>query len=191
MPLYKIAKVHDDVRDWKNQRGDAMKSYRIDLADAQGQIVRERCELAQKESTQRPVAGNELDGEIQHRTYGDPPKDDYKFKKAYGGGAGGGGRSWKPRPDDAPEVYAARQAMIARQHSQDVGMKILELAQASGDDVAVVMDRLGISYAKGEETLTVLDAVAKDVAVAGFRAWIHETGEETQDSIKDALGRLA
>lgn len=194
MPKYVVSKVHDEVRDWTG-KGGAMKSYRIDLADEAGQTVGERIELPQKATTAVPSVGDLLEGDIEQREYeaGGEKRTDHKFKKASaygGGGGGGGGRKYTPRPDDAPEVYASRQAMIARQHSQDVGMRILELAQSSGDDVATIMDRLGINYAKDEQTLSVLDAVARDVNLAGFRAWTLETGEE-RDSVKAALARIA
>lgn len=191
MPTYTITKVHDSVRDWSGQGDHPMKSYRIDLADANGQPVRERVELAQRATTAVPTVGQKIDGQINERKYtsAGEEKTDWKFQKAGGGGGGGGGRPWKPRPDDCPEVYASRQAMIARQHSQNIGMRILELAHASGDDLATVMDRLGIAYATDKGDLSVVDAVAKDVATTGFRAWTHETGSDTQDKIADALAR--
>lgn len=168
MPEYIIENVHADTRDWlskfakdKGQTDPDMRSYRLDLKDGDGN-VRQRIELAQKITTAAPQAGSKIEGTINERQYGDPPKTDYKLTKPAGGGGGGrggGGRAWKPRPDDAPPVWSGKQAQIVAQHSQNMALRVLELAARTEptttvtnpgevveglDPVAAIMDRLGV-----------------------------------------------
>jgi len=189
MPTFKITKVHDEVRDWDSTKGGKMRSYRIDLEGPD--VPRDRIELAQKVETAAPTVGQTLEGVINERTYGDPPKKDYKFQKAQAGG-GGGGRSWKPRPDDSPVVYAARQAAILRQHSQDMGLRVMELADRSGVTPTQIMEELGITMEieRGGEkvALGLAAAFMVDAGQASNAAW---DLEEEKHRIADAMAKVA
>lgn len=175
---WEIGTVHGEPRAWQSQKGGDMLSYRIDVRPkGKDEPVFRRVELAQKKDTAAPQSGGTLDGEVTERTYGENnEKTDLKFKKAARGGGGGGGGRYKPRPDDSPKVYAARQAQIARQHSQDVAFRIVELAHAVSKPVGEVAAEVGIVLAPdgSEEPLSLVEAVHADVTRAGASAWSRE-----------------
>jgi hypothetical protein len=133
----------------------------------------------QKPETAAPKAGDELDGAIETREYEaqGEKRTALKFKKTqgFGGGRGGGGRAWKPRPDDSPVVYAGRQASIQRQHSQDMAMRIVELAASSNQSVDDVCSALGLPEKDGDgNKLDLIDRVSFDVNVVTRAAWQRE-----------------
>lgn len=120
-----------------------------------------------KATTPLPAAGEKIEGTIEESQYGP------KFKKARAGG--GGGRPYKPRPDDAPEVYAAKQAQIVAQHSQDMALRVLELAQASGDGPQTIMESLGVAMIREDQTpLGLVEAFSLDASRAAAAAWARE-----------------
>lgn len=192
--LWKVKSVGDDPRTWKNKRQDTMVSYRIvvETADGseqppKGQKSYSRVELVQKPETPAPKAGDQLDGDIEVRKYGENnEKEDLKFKKAQRGG-GGGGRSWKPRPDDSPVVYADRQAKIAAQHSQNMALRVLELAAQTNEDPVSIMDRLGVQTEHDGKSMGLVAAFSRQVNIAGEAAWKRE---EDNGAIAGALAKI-
>lgn len=130
---YKIAGVRSGPREWTNKAGGKMHSYRVDLADANGQIT-QNVERNKKPESAPPQVGDVEYGDIESGGEYGP-----KFKLASrpgGGGGGGGGGGRARRPDDDPKVYAARQAAIARQHSQEMALRFLEARDGLGDSDA-------------------------------------------------------
>lgn len=197
MPQYTVKNVRADTRDWTSAKGGKMRSYRIDLVAADGAVNTgidgKGVELAQRETTPPPKEGDTLDGAITERKWGENnDKIDLKFQKAQGAG-GGGGRSWKPRPDDSPKVYASRQAAILRQHSQDMALRVMELAQASNAEPQEVMDALGVDTTierEGQDPahLGLVQAFMVDAGRASNAAW---DLEDTKHRIADAMKEVA
>ena len=144
--------------------------------------VEEEAAWFTKDTMPLPAPGSTLTGEIEPGPYGP------KFKKAGGaGGGGGGGRPYKPRPDDAPEVFAARQASIARQHSQDMALRILELAQTSGQTSLAICEELGVRTISDEQKpIPLLEAISLDVSLAGAQAWAREREKRAIRAARDA-----
>lgn len=191
---HEILAVGDGARDWqtKSDPPREMRSYRIKLRDTEGN-EHGNVELAQLQTTAPPVAGQKLNGHVERRFYGDnDEKVALQFKKAARGGGGGGGRAWKPRPDDAPVVYAAKQAQIVAQHSQNMALRVLELAHATGtDDWAGIMADLGVSLDPPEgsqKPLGLVDAFARHASMAAATAWLRE---KEKHAVADALAELA
>lgn len=128
---YRITAVRSGPRKWQSTKGGEMHSYRVDLADANGQVT-QNVERNKKPTSDPPKEGDQEYGDIEHGGEYGP-----KFKTASrpgSGGGGGGGRA--KRPDDDPKVYAARQAAIARQHSQEMALRFLESRNGLGDSDA-------------------------------------------------------
>lgn len=86
----------------------------IDLTLSDGSEFPLEAEWFTKATTNVPVPGTTLDGDITDSPYGK------KFKRAPSMGAGGG---FGPRPEDP-----ARARRILRQHSQDMALRTIELA---------------------------------------------------------------
>lgn len=207
---WEITHVADNPRKWDAKKGGPMLSYRINLKC--GDKSFERVELTQKESTDAPTVGQKMDGEVQRRFYGaNDENTDLQFRKAARGGGyggGGGGRSWKPRPDDAPPVWAGKQAQIVAQHSQNMALRVLELAHASDRPAAEIMGDLGVKTtvqkarcvgcgqmvepnaesAEGDTVeLGIVDAFALYANEAFERAWQRE---DRGGAVRDALAAL-
>lgn len=202
---YEVTRVGEETRDWQT-KGDnprEMRSYRISvkLGDKEFKSV----ELGQLKTTAAPTVGQKLNGKVMEREYeyGGQTKTDLKFEKARGGGGRGGGRAYKPRPEDAPTVYVAKQAQIVAQHSQNMALRVLELASSriaaspdpSGDlhgEAVNIMGELGIPMTAsvgGEDTdLGLVQAFTADANRAGKRAAEIETENRT---ITDALKAIS
>lgn len=201
MALWTIKSVGDSPRTWKNRQNQDMVSYKIAVEAKDGQPhppknqkAYSNVELVQKPTSPAPTAGAELDGDIEERTF--KKKDDtegksLKFKKAQRGGGGGGGRSWKPRPDDSPMVFASRQASIGTQHSQDMAIRVLELAAGGTMTVEAIMQELGVETTievEGQEhQLGLVAAFQRQVNQAGAKAWERE---EENGVIAAALAQI-
>jgi hypothetical protein len=179
-----VVSVGDSTRDWKNKADKEMRSYAVQFKAPDGSS-HGNVELAQLPTTAPPVAGAKIDGHIERRFY--TKKDGtegsaLQFKKAARGGGGGGGRPWKPRPDDAPPVYAAKQAQIVAQHSQNMAIRVLELAEATAartgnEDWTGIMADLGVSLEPPEgsdKPLGLVDAFQRHASMAAANAWLRE-----------------
>lgn len=192
--LWKVKSVGDNPRTWTNKHKKEMVSYRIAVETAdgseqppKGQKSYSKVELVQVPATAAPKPGDQLDGSIEVRKYGENnEKEDLKFTKTQQG-RGGGGRSYKPRPDDAPPVYAERQAKIAAQHSQDMALRVLELAAQTNDDPVSIMERLGVETEHDGKTLGLVAAFSRQVNMAGAGAW---NSEEEHGRIAGALAKI-
>jgi len=184
-----VAVLAEEPRPWDSTKGGPMLSWRIDVEA--GEQTLERVELAQKKTTAKPEVGQELDGHVQRRFFGTDGVD-LQFRKAarFGGGGGGGsGRAWKPRPDDAPVVYAAKQAQIVCQHSQNMALRVLELAEKSGESTETLMSRLGVLTETGDgQALGLVEAFSRDASLAAARAWRRE---HEKKAVSDALADLS
>lgn len=112
---YTVTEVQPNPKPWRSSRGDDMLGYRLTLQNGTETVT--NCELSQKASTPAPTVGQELDGTIDREAQYGP-----KFKKAYAGGPGGGGR-----PRDPKETAA-----IQRQHSQKVAAMIVQAKATAG-----------------------------------------------------------
>lgn len=197
--VHEVLTVADDTRSWTNkQSSKEMLSYRVKLKAPDG-TEHARVELAQLETTAAPKAGDKLDGSITKRFYEaqGETKSDLQFKKASRGGGfggGGGGRAWKPRPDDAPVVYAAKQAQIVAQHSQNMAIRVLELAAAHSEtgDFSGIMADLGVplSFERDGDTvkLGLVDAFQRHASIAAGEAWKRE---EEKGRVAKALADLS
>lgn len=197
---FEVTAVADNPREWQGSKGGKMLSYRLTLK--QGANSQDRVELAQKESTPAPKVGDKLTGDLTKRYYEAKGqiKSDFKFQKERTG-PGGGGRAWKPRPDDAPVVYAAKQAQIVAQHSQNMALRILELAHTrlalvhpdgdgdlSGEAIAL-METLGVELKDGDDNeLGLVDAFARHASLAAADAWKRE---EDKQNVAKALAALS
>lgn len=198
-----IESVGDSPRRWSGAKGGTNLSYRIKVKSDDGSKQPPRdsaeyanVELVQKESTAAPTPGQKIEGDVTIRpwqTKEGEKKEDLKFEKPRGsfGGGGGGGRTWKPRPDDSPLVYAARQASIGTQHSQDMAIRVLELAFAHDQGVDELMDLLGVERSVEADGKTVVlglvAAFQRQVNMAGANAW---EVEEKRNRIADALAKI-
>lgn len=172
---WKVTAVHGEPREWTASKGGKMLSYRITIEAGERKL--ERVELAQRETTAAPKVGDEIEGSVEQRHYesGGEVKSDLKLKKATGGYGGGGGRAWKPRPDDAPVIYAARQAQIVAQHSQDMAMRVLELSRKSGESPVEIMELLGVSQEDADgNPLGLVDAFQRHAGKSAATAWARE-----------------
>jgi len=169
-----------------------MLSYKLTIKDS-GDATFNDVELALAETSPAPKAGDSIEGVVNRRFYewDGEEKSALQFKKAARGGfGGGGGRAYKPRPDDAPVVYAARQAQIVAQHSQDMALRVLELAQASGtDDHSGIMADLGIPTTDDTgAAIGLAEAFRRDASVAAKDAWRREAEGKGIASALQALG---
>lgn len=187
---WEIAKVADRTRDWSSKQGGKMRSYYIGIKTDSPQPPDDKdkydgVELAQRETTPAPTVGQKLDGYLETRTH--EGRRYLKFKKAQRG-AGGGGRAWKPRPDDSPLVFAQRQASIARQHSQDMAIRVLELAKGDEAEARKLLDILGIEHQAEDKPIGLIAAVQMDVDRYGRAAWDREA---ENGRIKTAMAEAA
>jgi len=200
MPLWVIESVGDNPRSWSGSKGGTNLSYRVKVKSKDGSKQPPRdsdtyanVELVQKESTAAPTVGQEIEGTVDLRpweTKDGEKKEDLKFNKPRGAGygGGGGGRAWKPRPDDSPLVYVSRQAMIGTQHSQDMALRVLELAQRLGtDDWGGIMADLGVEIEHDGTPLGLVAAFQRQVNMAGAAAW---KSEEENSRLAKALAAI-
>jgi hypothetical protein len=183
----------DEPRSWST-KGDnprPMLSYRLTVKDS-GDATFTDVELAQLETSPAPKAGDSIEGVVNRRFYewDGEEKSALQFKKAARGfGGGGGGRAYKPRPDDAPVVYAARQAQIVAQHSQDMALRVLELARQSGDDPDLIMATLGIPTTdESGASVGLVNAFRHDASLAAKDAWQREAQGKGIATALAALG---
>lgn len=166
MAQYTIKAIHGQPKPWESTKGGPMLSYRVDLADSSGTVA-QKVELAQKKDTPAPSVGDTIDGEITTRTYGDPPREDLRFKKEYGGGGGGRGGGRKYLEDD-PAIYAAKQAAIAAQTSIE---RATELVLAREPNA-------GSTAQRADEVLAVASKYEAHVAESARRAAMRVRGDK-------------
>jgi len=197
--LWVIESVGGSPRSWSGAKGGTNLSYKIRCKTKDGSKQPPRnspsyadVELVQKESTPAPTAGQEIEGDVIEREWkskdGEKSGKALKFEKPRSGfGGGGGGRAWKPRPDDSPMVYASRQASIGTQHSQDMAIRVVELAFAQDVPVEQLMEVLGVETKAKEKELGLVAAFQRQVNMAGATAW---ENEEKNNRIAGALAKL-
>lgn len=152
MADFKVVAVSDQVREFQTKFGN-MKSYKLKLEG-----VEEVVELAQKDTTPAPTAGQTLTGSIDMTGQYGP-----KFKKEnpnYGGGGGSFGGSSGSKPGYTPKDEKAIQAMWA------IGQAVAALGQKTEDQYPEHVEALAIKLFNMVDVVKTGVAATEEVVVA-------------------------